>query len=322
MPLDLALASRALEGPAKDISDKRLAEMTTLSETGEYAAAAARAATALAEGITDVRVFGHFWFGFFLEQGPTAIAPVLSQAAFALEERWEVLRPEARRDRLADSALSLMLRLTVGRIDFHGQMRDATFRAWMASTTPELSVDAHAATSSLRGAIEKMIERPRATEQLSELENRIDTFFYREPAPEPAPPAPAQPEASAGAEKIAEPAPAPREAPRQPETQPEPKTRMIEVSPALEQFMRKLEAFERLVARGDMNKAAIVADDVRRTVENFNPRVFLPKLLTPHYRLLAGCIGDLTSHWEEKESPQWQVLEQLYQVDLDAFVDE
>jgi hypothetical protein len=318
MPLDLALSSRALEGTAKDIPEKRLAEMSALSEAGEFSAAAARAATALADGVTDVRVLGYFWFGVFLEQGPASIAPVLSQAAFALGERWDVLRPEARRDRIADGAISAMLRLKVGRIDFHAQMRDATFRDWMASTTPELSVAANAATSALRDVIEKTIERPRATEQLSELENRIATFFVREAFPEPAPRAMTQPEAIAAKEQNEEPAP-PR---REPEPAPEPKSRTIEVSPALEQFMRKLEAFERLVTRGDMNKAAIVADDVRRTVESFNPRVFLPKLLTPHYRLLAGCIGDLTSHWEEKESPQWQVLEQLYQVDLDAFLDE
>jgi hypothetical protein len=96
--------------------------------------------------------------------------------------------------------------------------------------------------------------------------------------------------------------------------------RMIEVSPALEDFLQKLAAFEQLIERGDMTKAAVVAEDVRRVVESFDPRVYLPNVLAPHFRLLASNVEELSPFWEGMDSPQWRALEQLYRVDLEAFV--
>jgi hypothetical protein len=99
-----------------------------------------------------------------------------------------------------------------------------------------------------------------------------------------------------------------------------PRGRILPVSAALERFIQKLEAFEALVQRGEMGKAAIVAQDVRRIVEHFDPRVYLPSLLAPHFRLLSSHIDEISPHWEASEGPAWQALEQLYQVDLEAFV--
>ena len=73
--------------------------------------------------------------------------------------------------------------------------------------------------------------------------------------------------------------------------------------------------------RGDYARAAIVASDINRIVESFDPRVYLPRLFAGFYRRLAGGVGDLSPHWESAESFSWKALEQLYQVDLDAFLD-
>ena len=96
---------------------------------------------------------------------------------------------------------------------------------------------------------------------------------------------------------------------------------MIEVSPALARFILKLEAFAGLVERGEMGKAAIVARDIKAAVDDFDPRVYLPALLAPHFRLLSAHIEAIAPHWAAAGSPAWEALEQLYKVDLDAFLE-
>lgn len=85
--------------------------------------------------------------------------------------------------------------------------------------------------------------------------------------------------------------------------------------------LRKLEAFEALVKRGDMGKAAVVAQDIDACVQSFDPRVYLPKLFMPYFRLLSANIGSIAPHWHETDSAAWRALEQLYRVDLDAFLE-
>lgn len=165
----------------------------------------------------------------------------------------------------------------------------------------------------LRAAIEKVIEKSRALEQLSELENRIDSVFGRAPAPSARAPAPTPPAASPEESEDIDLGPASAEEAENPgdldaDTDPIPpraerstaasgRARMIEVSPALEEFLKKIEAFVALVERGDMARAAVVAEDLRKAIESFDPRVYLPKLLAPYFRLLALRVEDLEPHW-------------------------
>ena len=97
--------------------------------------------------------------------------------------------------------------------------------------------------------------------------------------------------------------------------------RVLAVSPALSQFMRKLEAFEELVQTENLAKAAVVAHDIRKIVADFDPMTYLPELLSPHFRLLTRNVEQLSPYWEQCDSPSWQALEQLYRVDIDGFID-
>ncbi len=64
-----------------------------------------------------------------------------------------------------------------------------------------------------------------------------------------------------------------------------------------------------------------MAHDVRNVIAAFDPMIYLPELLAPHFRLLSGSVDELSPYWEQSSTPGWQALEQLYRVDLDAFVD-
>src|SRR5262245_54148467 len=114
--LDLGLVERALAGQGRDVRDSDLQEMGALATGGDFAAAAERAANALSRGATDIRVLGHFWLGVFLEQGPPALAPVLSSTRDALDKGYAVLRPAERKERTIDSALAFFFRNLIGRV--------------------------------------------------------------------------------------------------------------------------------------------------------------------------------------------------------------
>ncbi|ACY12812.1 type VI secretion system protein IglI family protein [Haliangium ochraceum] len=95
-----------------------------------------------------------------------------------------------------------------------------------------------------------------------------------------------------------------------------------EVSPAMQELLRKLRGFSNLVQRGDYAKAAVIANDLRQIIENFDPVVFLPRLFVDYFRNLNGSIAEILPHWEAMGSPSWKALEQFYRVDLESFLDE
>ncbi|QRO01029.1 hypothetical protein JRI60_19325 [Archangium violaceum] len=91
-------------------------------------------------------------------------------------------------------------------------------------------------------------------------------------------------------------------------------------SPALEQLLHKLAAFDTLVERQDFSRASMIATDVLHVIDHFDPLVYLPSLFS---RFLAG----LSAHGERLE-PRMQgsrslserALERLYRTDLQAFL--
>jgi hypothetical protein len=259
---------------------------------------------------------------------------VLDVLTGAIGRRWEALRPAARRERVVDSALCLLFRSVKSSIDFHESARDATWRAWAQRIERDLVRACLEAATAFEAATAERIASPRCAVELAGLKARIDLYLQRMPQREP-PPAPtaaaAEEEPEAGEE--VEEATAAVDAPAAPDAAPPagihegepapqaPRTQVIEVSPALAGFIRKLEAFAGLVERGEMGKAAIVARDIKAAVDDFDPRVYLPALLAPHFRLLSANIEAIAPHWAAAGSPAWEALEQLYQVDLDAFLD-
>ncbi|WP_437603026.1 type VI secretion system protein IglI family protein [Sorangium sp. So ce590] len=324
--IDIALASRALDGPGQDMAESTVDALVRLVQAGEHQEAARQATKALAAGGTDVRAIAALLLGVFGERGPAALPGMLDVLTGATGRRWEALRPAARRDRAVDSALCLLFRSVKASIDFHESARDATWRAWVEQVDRDLARACLEAAAAFEAAAAERIASPRCVVELAGLKTRVELCLQRMPQREPPPEPVAAPEAGADAAAkdvdadagaappaagIAQSEPAPQA----------PGARMIQVSPALERFIRKLEAFAGLVEQGEMGKAAIVARDIKAAVDDFDPRVYLPALLAPHFRLLSTHIEAIAPHWAAADSPAWEALEQLYRVDLDAFLE-
>jgi hypothetical protein len=85
-------------------------------------------------------------------------------------------------------------------------------------------------------------------------------------------------------------------------------------------LIQRLDAFSKLIKKGDLPRAAIVADDVMRTIDSFDPRQYFPELFSDFSELLSKHIDTLTSHWQDRDSAACKAHSQFYRVDLRRFV--
>ena len=90
---------------------------------------------------------------------------------------------------------------------------------------------------------------------------------------------------------------------------------------SINEFSRKLKAFEALISKNNYMKAGIVAQDLNRLIESFNPLNYFPKLFANYFSLLAKHVSSLSEQEIHKESMQVKALEKLYQTDLDMFIE-
>jgi predicted component of type VI protein secretion system len=81
-----------------------------------------------------------------------------------------------------------------------------------------------------------------------------------------------------------------------------------------------MRAFATLTERGDVSRAAILADEITRAIENFDPRLYFPELFSEFSRLLSDHVDELEVAWQARETLAWKVRAQFSQVDLKRFV--
>lgn len=96
----------------------------------------------------------------------------------------------------------------------------------------------------------------------------------------------------------------------------------IQASAALLQLAREMHLFTTLVERQDLEHAAVVAADIQRTLDRFDPRRYLPALVVPYLRALSRCGDELAQLMQQRDSLRFRTLSQLLQADPDAFMAE
>jgi hypothetical protein len=335
--LDEKLLTRSLERAANDASSRALDEIMHLAQSAKYEPAAVLAAELLDAGCKDVRAFLVYALGVFAERGPASVPALFEPISAVLSGKVAESAPSPSVLRTTDTALRFGFRILRAHLDFDDRRPEVARQAWSQHVKSTTGASVQRACAELRKAIHALIEAPACDAELGAVIARLEAYCARTSPDKP----PVLP--------IASPPPAVSEEPVTPLVEPEPvdvtpepplpalseaapgfarrasdfevDPRSFSVSPALAQFVRKLEVFEYLVANASLAKAAIVAHDIRNVIANFDPMIYLPNLLAPHFRLLSGNADELAVHSAESSSPSWQALEQLYRVDLDAFVE-
>ncbi len=326
--LDEGLMSRALGRPAQDAAQSAIDEVMHLAQSASYQSAAQRAALLIETGCQDLRVFVAYGLGLFAERGPATAAASFDAISALLSATALTGNPSLPALRALDTTLRFAFRMMKAQLDFDERQNEAARQLWRQYLAPDSEGSVTRACSDLREAISALIETPLCTDELDAVVTRLDAYCARHARGEPPLRAGA---ARAPAEDVeSSPEPGGRSSPALPREAASFARRAsdaqadggsLAISPALQHFMDKLEAFEHLVANGSLHKASVVADDIRNVIAAFDPIIYLPSLLAPHFRLLSHHVEELAPYWEQGATAGRQALEQLYRVDLDAFVD-
>jgi hypothetical protein len=315
-----------LPPPEEERSSTELDKVGDLVTRGEYHAAGQAAEKLLREGLRDVRLVGPLLFGNFLDQGLTSIPNLFSSIHELLTKRWSAFGPRAKKELLADNSLRWLFKLLNKHLEGHERLKDAVWMGWCEPHHREPLLQALALSEPLLVALASTLPKGASVPPFRQLVSWLQTFVQAlaptppalesEPTPLPQPEAlPARP---APVEAVEEP---PILSPQLPQAMP-PKDSMpmLPISPALELLMRKLQGFNTLVDGGDFLKASVVASDVLALLERFDPRVYLPALLTPFFTRLSTHAQEMEHLMRDTESLSFRALHQLYQVDLNAFL--
>lgn len=319
--------------PGLSTIDPRLSEISSMAQDGDYLGAAAAAEEVLREGVGDIRLLGFFLYGLFLEGGIRGLAEVLTATAEFLTENWMATGPVDRREKHAQTAFRWLFNQMLRKMQFEESSQGDGWHQWLDETVAGEVTHALEAAENLKetfravlteaagppvDGLGKIIHWLEAFQHLAvqntsalpfdEEEGTSEVLEEQEAAEESSIPIPriATRTASAPAihgEKAGE------------------DNHWVEGSYHLGVLISKLQAFELLMDQEKFQQAALVADDILEAIEQFDPRLYFPKLFSRFFMLLATRNEELLSFEDLKDSRQWQFLREFFKVDRDGFVD-
>jgi hypothetical protein len=306
------LSDRPLADTDREQDD--IAEIGRLVIHGDYHDAATRAAAMWAAGDRDVRVVGYFLHGVLMQRGLASLPQCLAGIEQLLTINWEQIGPPVRTADALSTALQWLFGRLVQQLDQRGD--DGQPLPWLViGPENEAQVrDALDTAARLRGVMQ-----PRVSAACLALYDQLLVWLQAAVRAESTDVW--QPELREPPPGDEDEGPAARPSPNLPWLALEPVMPvMVEGSIALGQLLRKLQAFEVLAARGDYERAVIVFLDVQQVIERFDPRVYLPRVLAPFFKALSAHVDQLEPLIAGAQALPFRTLEQLYQVDLEAFM--
>ncbi|MCY1041621.1 type VI secretion system protein IglI family protein [Corallococcus sp. bb12-1] len=310
------------EGP-----DPRMEAITGLVAKGSYADAARAAEALLRSGVRDVRLLGPYLFGHFVADGMKALPVLFRSLSRSLTENWDAFGPPGKKPIFVDTGLRWLLKMMSKTLEHHTRLKDAQWQAWNAAGNREPIEEALRMGDPLiaaLGALPKSACVDPLRTLLGTLRSHAQGVPYLPPPEDPqakalalAPDEEDDDDEDDGDDEEVRPAAKARRRAAVPEADAGPS---LPMSPALAQLVRKLSAFEALVAKEDFVKASVIAVDVLATVERFDPRVYLPMLFSGFFNGLSQHADAIEPMLHGTETLGFRALDQLYRVDLDAFL--
>jgi hypothetical protein len=305
-PLDVA------SEPGLPSTDGRLTLITDLAERRSFREAADRVEELLADGIYDIRAISVYLFQAFFEGGFAVAGEVLSTLQGLLTTNLEAVGPQKRREDHFNRRMSWLFDTIIDTTRYHALKQTPEWKRWTDAVDLEAVEVAVAAGDALMSALGSPNFKL-ASQSLSRLIEVLRGQAEQLKAPVPATKA-AEPAVSTHTPQV--------QAAGDEGGSLEPVRRRVELvvtHPFLE-LSAKLKAFEQLIEQGDIEKAALVGDDINTTLESFDPRSYFPELFGAYSALMSKHILRLSGYWENRDSPSWKALTQFYRVDLRGFV--
>ncbi len=306
--------------------DPRLSAVAGLVSKSDYARAARTAEELLRDGVRDVRIIGPYLFGSFVEQGLKAMPRIFHSACLCLTESWEAFGPREKKTVLANNGLRWLFKTLSRHLLHHERLKDEEWKRWREPSNRAPIEEAISLGESLMGVCARTLPDGDSRQAIRPLLSWLQEHLSAVPAEVPQ-------EKEPPLAVVPEPEEEPDEEPEAQESAPAPQPRPVvarastpasapglPISPAMELLLRKLQAFDVLVGQQDFLKAGIVAADVLGTIERFDPRVYLPTIFARFFSGLSSHAETLEPMLHNTESLAFRSLDQLYRVDLNAFL--
>jgi hypothetical protein len=85
-------------------------------------------------------------------------------------------------------------------------------------------------------------------------------------------------------------------------------------------LLKKITAFEQMIHKKKFDHAALILEDIKQTLSEFEPMLYLPKIFENFVKLQALNINELVAYQQQRGTLEWEVMQEWFKVDLDGFI--
>lgn len=291
--------------------DPGFLKVVDLAQQSKFTEAADEIEALHAEKAFDARLASYYLYECFAEGGCRRLAEVFDALAALVTRSWEPVIAAQRAPAVLNRSVAWFLQTLLHSVEYHQTNADATWRRWVEGVGDQELANAVASAERLNGVLTEPVFHQsielmgRALRWVRELRVSLAAPPVAEAASPQSEPVPATSPATS---------PAVLALPGQ--------SFQLQGSAKLAELIQKLKAFELLVEKRSFQRAALVGDDVMATLEAFDPRDYFPELFSRFGALMSEFVGEISPHWDQKNSVQWKALSQFYKVDLRRFVED
>ena len=316
MRIELLLGSLPVtEDLGFDSTDPRFDEIVTLAQAGKYIEAASLSEAILADGIYDIRLVCYFLYGYWLEQGLASLDQVINCLSNVLLENWELISPVGNKEKNVEKSLDWIFRQLLKKIQYEENKNTKLWRQWQADfSADEVNQILEAGEIFCLGISHRLEDKSGAVVGVwSKIDDWLRVFLQLM-APLPEEPVQIEVEEDEVFEDDFSEVDIPLETAN--------RTMGLEIESSyhMDLLLKKLAAFERLLQEKKFPRAALVAVDINQTLCNFDPKLYFPQIFETFVRLQALNFEELAVYAQQQDDPQWQVMQDWLQTDVDSFM--
>ena len=295
-----------------DFDSPYLEQLRTLSDQGDYSAIAGLCEELAAEGIFDIRLLLMGLYSETREDPLRSLPSTLETLQTLFGEAWGYVGPEDKKAKYAKGSLAWLIKQI--RVDLELNQVDQTslWSEWVGgSLFREDMVPVVSLIDEVKRLIVETIEEESQPALLAF--NELVSWFNGELIPALVSSSDEAESTSSQAEEDV------ADSRSKAQAAPQSGSRSVEGSYHLDLLIRKMDLFRQMVEAGDTLKAAIIAADVNATLEQFDPKKYFPQLFAEFLFVMVNQANRIAEAMDMRDTPQWQVLNELYQIDMDKF---
>lgn len=330
--MNIALLQATLKedkDPGLATFDPRFSDIVTLVQEAKYEDAANKSEEVIAQEIYDIRIIGYFLYGHFLDNGVEAMTEIYQCLADLLGEQLEALGPVKKREKHIQSSLNWLMKQLHKKMQYEESKNSDTYQFWIEQVSNDQIQQAFDAGNELGDILDSVLEDAAGGVQdgLLKVNDWLHAFqplVYSEEEPEEDEELGQDESEDTNWNDTQEDDNFENEADLVPKIKPEknsgPTDFALHGSADLNLLLKKLEAFESLITDNKYASAALVADDISSILNNFDPKLYFPKLFSRFFLLFASHFNELITYQKYTDTAQWNALQELYKVDIESFV--